>query len=275
MMRAEDVLAVLDLLDRAGVEVRLDGGWGVDALLCEQTRPHEDLDIVVRAESLADLGRTMRDHGFRLWRDDGPYNHVLTDGAGRLVDVHAVDLGVTRTNEQGVEVYGPGGLPYPVGSLSGSGRVRGRLVGCGTAAFQIASHTGYALDEDDERDVLALHHRFGVPLAGRVRAWHEEDGWGVLDAANLREDVWAHFSAVAGDDYVEPVAGQAVTFSVEDEEEEEEEAGEEGAREARQTRQAGYRRRAATVWPEGATTPAVPAVPAVPALPTAPTVTWS
>ncbi|MET4922141.1 cold shock domain-containing protein [Streptomyces sp. PSRA5] len=259
MMRAEDVLAVLDLLDRAGIEVWLDGGWGVDALLCEQTRPHEDLDIVVRAESLADYGRTMRDHGFRLFRDDGPYNHVLVDDGGRLVDVHAVDLGgATRTDERGVEVYGPGGLPYPVGSLTGSGRVRGRRVGCGTAEFQVASHTGYAIDEDDERDVLALHHRFGVPLAGRVRAWHEEDGWGVLDAANLLEDVWAHFSAVAGDDCVEPRAGQAVTFTVEEAE------------------QDGYRRRAVTVWPEGAATPAAtPATTPATASPTTSTVTWS
>ncbi|TXL90205.1 hypothetical protein EW053_10120 [Streptomyces sp. IB2014 016-6] len=234
MMSAEDVLAVLDLLDRAGIEVWLDGGWGVDALLCEQTRPHEDLDIVVRAESLAHYGRTMSDHGFRLFRDDGPYNHVLVDDGGRLVDVHAVDLGTTRTDERGVEVYGPGGLPYPVGSLAGGGRVRGRRVGCGTPEFQVASHTGYALDEDDERDVLAVHHRFGVPLAGRVRAWHEEEGWGVLDAANFRQDVWAHFSAVAGETFVEPVVGQAVTFSVEEAE------------------QDGYRRRAVTVWPEGA-----------------------
>ncbi|MEV8423662.1 nucleotidyltransferase domain-containing protein [Streptomyces niveus] len=245
MMRAEDVLAVLDLLDRAGIEVWLDGGWGVDALLCEQTRPHEDLDIVVRAEALADYARTMRENGFRLWRDDGPYNQVLVDDAGRLVDVHAVDLGVTRTDVRGVEVYGPGGLPYPVGSLTGSGRVRGRRVDCGTARFQVASHTGYAIDEDDERDVLALHHRFGVPLAARVRAWHEDDGWGVLDAANLREDVWAHFSAVAGDDYAEPAVGQAVTFSLEQEAEESEEA-------AGTARQGGYRRRAMTVWPEGA-----------------------
>jgi lincosamide nucleotidyltransferase A/C/D/E len=47
MLEASDVLAVLDQLDRAGVVVWLDGGWGVDALLGGQSRPHQDLDLVI------------------------------------------------------------------------------------------------------------------------------------------------------------------------------------------------------------------------------------
>ncbi len=35
---------------------------------------------------------------------------------------------------------------------------------CCTAEFQVRSHAGYELDEDDLRDVKALHRRFGVPL---------------------------------------------------------------------------------------------------------------
>ena len=46
-MRASDVLEVLDLLAAAGVEVWVDGGWNVDALLGAQTRPHNDLDLVI------------------------------------------------------------------------------------------------------------------------------------------------------------------------------------------------------------------------------------
>jgi lincosamide nucleotidyltransferase A/C/D/E len=36
-----DVLGVLDRLDAAGIEWWVDGGWGIDALLGEETRPHE------------------------------------------------------------------------------------------------------------------------------------------------------------------------------------------------------------------------------------------
>ena len=37
----------LDLFDELGIEVWIDGGWGVDALLGECTRPHQDLDIII------------------------------------------------------------------------------------------------------------------------------------------------------------------------------------------------------------------------------------
>jgi hypothetical protein len=44
-MNPAQVLQVLDRLDANGVTGWLDGGWGVDAVLGEQTRPHEDLDL--------------------------------------------------------------------------------------------------------------------------------------------------------------------------------------------------------------------------------------
>ena len=38
MMREEDAAELLDALAVRGIDVRLDGGWGVDALLGRQTR---------------------------------------------------------------------------------------------------------------------------------------------------------------------------------------------------------------------------------------------
>jgi lincosamide nucleotidyltransferase A/C/D/E len=38
---------VLELFESEAIEVWIDGGWGVDALVGRQTRPHEDLDLVV------------------------------------------------------------------------------------------------------------------------------------------------------------------------------------------------------------------------------------
>jgi hypothetical protein len=43
-----DVVEILGWLSAASVDVWLDGGWGVDALVGEQTREHNDLDLIVR-----------------------------------------------------------------------------------------------------------------------------------------------------------------------------------------------------------------------------------
>jgi lincosamide nucleotidyltransferase A/C/D/E len=42
-MTSEDVVELLQRLEQHDVVVWLDGGWGVDALLGEQTRPHGDV----------------------------------------------------------------------------------------------------------------------------------------------------------------------------------------------------------------------------------------
>ena len=44
-MNAEQVLEVLDLLKRSGIDPWVDGGWGVDAIVGTQSRSHGDLDL--------------------------------------------------------------------------------------------------------------------------------------------------------------------------------------------------------------------------------------
>ena len=39
-MHAEEVVALYTLLEQHDVPVWVDGGWGIDALLQQQTRPH-------------------------------------------------------------------------------------------------------------------------------------------------------------------------------------------------------------------------------------------
>src|SRR3982751_249063 len=60
----DDVLCVLDLADRAGARLWIDGGWGVDALLGGQTREHGDLDIAVEARHLSAFLTALSGCGF-------------------------------------------------------------------------------------------------------------------------------------------------------------------------------------------------------------------
>ena len=164
MMSTDDVLSILELLQAGGVDVWLGGGWGIDALLGEQTRLHSDLDIAISHVAETSIRSVLQPVGFRQLPADNAFNFVLADAAGREVDIHLVDFESTRLDERGTEVYGPRGLAYELGSLEGHGVIAGRVVACETPEFQMKGHTRYVPAEKDVRDVMALHHAFGLPL---------------------------------------------------------------------------------------------------------------
>ena len=79
-MPADAAQSILQALRAADVAVVVGGGWAVDALLGEQTRPHADLDVWVPAEQFERLVRPVVGIGLdRLypWGDDRPWNFVL------------------------------------------------------------------------------------------------------------------------------------------------------------------------------------------------------
>jgi lincosamide nucleotidyltransferase A/C/D/E len=65
-MNAADVVSLYTELQKLNIHIWVDGGWGVDALLGEQTRPHEDLDIAIQELDIPHLQR-MLDHGILFW----------------------------------------------------------------------------------------------------------------------------------------------------------------------------------------------------------------
>ncbi len=160
-MKAEDVVWLLQELERIDVPIWLDGGWGVDALLVKQTRPHADVDIVIQQKDVPKLRRLLEAEGYRdIPRNDtSAWNFVLGDGQGHEVDVHAIVF-----DADGNGIYGPPerGVMYPAASLSGVGVVAGRVVKCIAAEHLVRFHTGYKLRETDFEDVRALCERFGL-----------------------------------------------------------------------------------------------------------------
>jgi lincosamide nucleotidyltransferase A/C/D/E len=163
-MEHHDVVKILDLLEGRGIQVWLNGGWGVDALLGRQTRDHDDLDITIPSADRHSFSEVMAGAEFLVDRVDNDFNWVLVDSKGRRVDVHLVDFSQTADGADNVKYYGPNGLPFPVGSLEGRGHIGQRSVKCETAEFQVQGHTGYCVDEDDYRDVLALCNHFDIRL---------------------------------------------------------------------------------------------------------------
>ena len=163
-MAASDVVELLDLLEAHGIDVWLNGGWGIDALLCHETREHDDLDITISATDRQSYADLMAELGFALFRVDNDFNWVLVDDYERLVDVHLVDFSETKQSDQGATIYGSAGLPFEVGSLEGRGEILGREVRCETAGHQVRGHTKYTPDEQDYQDVLAICRAFSIEM---------------------------------------------------------------------------------------------------------------
>ena len=70
-MTAEDVIAFVQLLNQQDIEVFIDGGWGVDALLGEQMRPHADLDIALEHKDVLQVRALLEARGYKdVPRDD-------------------------------------------------------------------------------------------------------------------------------------------------------------------------------------------------------------
>ena len=168
---AADVIDSLDTLSAAGVDAWVDGGWGVDALLGEQTRAHADLDLALPTRQWARAHEALHAQSFTVVRRDGLHNVVLLDRRGRLVDLHAFDDTTTVVGIDGIEYHGPDGLAYEAGGFDGVGLIAGRSVACMSAAFQVRSHTGYDVDDDDWHDVRHLHERFGLLIPSDYDRW--------------------------------------------------------------------------------------------------------
>ncbi len=164
-MSGAEVLRVLDALDGAGIGTGITGGWGVDALLGRQTRPHADLDLGVATEAVADAIDALEPAGYRVSLDERPARVVLEGEAGR-VDLHPIawtPAGGVQRGRAG-EVF-----DYPPGSLDAQGVIAGRTVRCGTPDLQLAFHTHYEPRDHDRRDMAALADAFGLSLPPAYR----------------------------------------------------------------------------------------------------------
>ncbi len=160
-MSGAEVLRVLDGLKAVGIRAGISGGWGVDALLRRETRPHGDLDLGVGAEDVDRAIDALRSLGYAMTLDERPARVVLESALGR-VDLHPI---VWDASGAGVQTGLAGEqFDYPTGSLDAEGLIAGRIVRCATPDLQLAFHAHYEPRDHDRRDMAALASEFGLSL---------------------------------------------------------------------------------------------------------------
>jgi lincosamide nucleotidyltransferase A/C/D/E len=165
LMPAEHVTTLITLLEKSAIRVWVDGGWGVDALLGEQTRLHQDLDIVVDRRALSQVLGLLIASGFEVFQDEMPARVELRDDDGHRVDIHPLTFDSRGNGLQELQ-DGTFGM-YTVDGLSGKGLINGVEVNCLSPELQMRFHEGYEPDENDVKDVYALHSRFGMKIPDR------------------------------------------------------------------------------------------------------------
>lgn len=171
MVRAEDLIRIYQSLAANNIRAWLTGGWGIDALLGEATRPHKDLDILVLVDDVVRMRDLLGRAGYglkELWSENAwvldaqgievPTAFVLEDAEGRQVDAHAMRL---DERGDGIPAWVEEGLVFTREDLSGQGQIAGVAVPCITPRMQVLCHTGYHLPPEHLRDLALLRERLG------------------------------------------------------------------------------------------------------------------
>jgi lincosamide nucleotidyltransferase A/C/D/E len=173
MVSAEDVISIYKRLSTNGIQVWLTGGWGIDALLGEQTRSHMDIDVIILLDDVPRVCELLGRDGYKIkefwsenrWVIDAHGNRietafVLQDSEGREFDAHAIYL---DEHGNGVPVWDEvGDFIFKQGDLAGLGTIARFAIQCITPASQMLCHAGYQLPEKQLRDLELLHEKFGV-----------------------------------------------------------------------------------------------------------------
>lgn len=155
-IEANYVVDFYNLLDKNGIKIHIDGGWGIDALLGEQTRPHNDLDIAVQHKDVQKLRELLGVRGYKEIKKESSkdYNFVLGDDKGHEVDVHSYTF-----DSDGNNIYG---IEYPAASLTGIGTISGQTVRCIALEWVLKFHENFEPSENDIKDIKALCTKFEV-----------------------------------------------------------------------------------------------------------------
>jgi lincosamide nucleotidyltransferase A/C/D/E len=157
---AERVSEVFILLSENNIQAWLDGGWAVDALRNEQTRAHQDLDLLVPIEERERIHEIFSKLGYVNYAQETelPFRMVMFNASlGLLIDFHLVMMqkngsAVFRiTNyKEGVPSYD---YVYSANGLRGNGIIAGREVLCITLEEQLRCRTTrkYSFDDLDRQ----------------------------------------------------------------------------------------------------------------------------
>lgn len=162
MVTADDVVALVGLLERNGIAYWIAGGWGVDALVGKVTRDHHDLDLHIDLDQVVDVTSLLEDRGYTETIDQAPVRIEMTHPSGNVVDLHPLRI-VSDGSGHG-PMFDGGSWVIPADGLSAQGAIKDVTVSCVSVAEQIRDHCEFEPRAVDWDDMELLAETFGVNL---------------------------------------------------------------------------------------------------------------
>jgi lincosamide nucleotidyltransferase A/C/D/E len=164
MVNKADAVEIISYAEDNGIDIWLDGGWGVDALLEMETRVHNDIDLFVEKCNSKKFIEILKEKGFAEIKEayTTESHTVWKDDKGRIIDLHIFEF-----NGQEYLVFE--GEIYPSSVFNGIGKIGDKVVKCIDAENQVLFHLGYEHDENDVHDVRLLCERFNIPVPNEYK----------------------------------------------------------------------------------------------------------
>lgn len=162
-MTAEYVVKFYQELEKLNIDAWIDGGWGIDALIGMQTRPHGDLDIIIQEKDVSQIKQLLKSWGYKvLERDDLAYNYFhMADKSDHEIDITAIQF-----DEKGDGIFGSAenNEMNPRNSFDGLGIIGDYKVKCISVEYAIKFRLDHEIAAHDAEDVRALCQKFKIEV---------------------------------------------------------------------------------------------------------------
>ncbi len=169
-MTAKALNQIIADLKELEVLFYLDGGWGVDALLGEETRPHKDADLIIFKRDLQKVKEYFLSQGYIDKTEGNVWWHFFMEKPDT-----AVDFLVIESDNKGGAFLGPqeNDMYFPPEAFDGIGYINDQKVNCLDAAYRVKALTRefgvvvknrYQITEKDCRDLILLCKKFDLPV---------------------------------------------------------------------------------------------------------------
>jgi lincosamide nucleotidyltransferase A/C/D/E len=152
-MSLAQMLAVLAAVRSVGCRCWVEGGWGIDALVGRQTRPHRDVDLDIDAAFEDEVLAVLGELGYVIETDWRPNRVELVAPGGGWADVHP--LVIDKDGNARQAALGGGWHEFPR-SFFTTGHLGDVEVPCVSREAQRVFHSGYHLRPVDRRDLALL-----------------------------------------------------------------------------------------------------------------------